>query len=218
MLLASARTVRIYDAIAVVWIVLWAVVGAWSGLRLWQLSGVADEVAQTAKGLDHVGQALEDLSGLPLVGSASERLGKQVRTRAADAIASAETSAQSARQLGVLVGFAIGVGPSLGVVGLYLPMRLAYAREVRAVGRAISEGDASQAEELLALRAVQNLPYDTLRVISAHPLADLRSGHHTSLAGAEAARLGLRWPPPSPEGPPGSPGGPGTGQPSSEPS
>lgn len=208
MLLASARTVRVYDAVAVIWVVLWLVIGVWSGLRLWQLSQVADNVARTARSLDQAGQALTDLGGLPVVGGASQRLGAQIRSRAAEVVTSAEANARNVRQLGVLVGFAIGVGPSAGVMGLYLPVRRAYAREVAAVGRAISEGETGQAAELLALRAVQNLPYETLRRVSVRPLADLREGRFDELAGAEAARLGLRWPPRSPQEPSGSRGSP----------
>ena len=116
-----------------------------------------------------------------------ERAGRQ-------AVESAEASRRNARRVGVLVGLSIAVIPTLPVLVLYVPERVVFARDRRAVRRALARGAGSALDEVLALRAVTGLPYHRLRDVSADPARDLADGRHGPLAEAELARLGLRRP------------------------
>ncbi|MGH3452660.1 MAG: hypothetical protein ACRDQW_18550, partial [Haloechinothrix sp.] len=85
--------------------------------------------------------------------------------------------------------------PTLPLLALYLPMRLAWRRQVRAVRRALERGpDDLAVDEFLAWRAVLNLPYDRLREVSADPWRDLEAGRYRKLGDAELRRLGINRP------------------------
>ncbi len=75
---------------------------------------------------------------------------------------------------------------------LYLPMRLAWRRDVAAVREAIRrDGQTPELRRVLALRALVALPYDRLHAVEADPWAALQRGDDGGLAAAELARLGL---------------------------
>jgi hypothetical protein len=85
--------------------------------------------------------------------------------------------------LSVLLGLAVAVIPSLPLLVLYVPLRAARLREA---------GDDPQLEELLARRAVQNLPYHRLARVTRTPWRDLADGRYAALAAAEKQRVGIR--------------------------
>jgi len=111
----------------------------------------------------------------------------------AEAVASARAARESARRLALLLGLAIAAIPSLPVLLLYLPTRIGTARERRELGDALAAGDPA-VDELLAWRAVAQLPYRTLSRVSDDPVRDLEEGDHAALADAELAWFGVERP------------------------
>ena len=200
----SPSAVRSYDGFAVFWVVLWLVVGVWTGYRLWQLASISDNVVQSGRALDRAGQALQEIGRVPVIGDAPERFAGRVRATAQNVVAQGEVNGDRTRQLAVLLGVTIAAGPSLPLLALYLPARRRYAGEVRAVRAAYEGGRGPAVAALLARRAVNTLPLDELLAASPDPDGDVRSGRHRALAEAELIRLGLRDRPPAPDA--GTPG------------
>jgi hypothetical protein len=187
----SPGTVRLYDGLAIFWVVLWLVVGVWTGWRLWQLASISDNVAQSGRALDAAGQALGQLSRIPVVGEVPQRIADGIRQKAADVITTGEANADRMRQLAVLLGVTIAVAPSASLVALYVPARRRYGAEARSVRAAYRTFDPDAVAALLAHRAVATLPLDVVLTLAADPEGDLRAGRFTALATAELARLGL---------------------------
>ena len=174
------------------WVLLWLVVGAVTGLQVRQLTEVSDSLVESAEALDVAGVALQDIGRLPLVGERPEALGNEVRETAQEIDRAGRSSRETVRTVSVLLGLALALIPIVPVVAVYLPLRRAGNRERRAVKRALAgTPDDPVLEEYLARQAVHNLPYSTLRDVSTDPWGDLRRGSFRRLANAELTRLGL---------------------------
>lgn len=183
---------RSLSVVVALWVLLWLVAGAITGFQIRQLTDVSDSLVESAEALDVAGTALQDIGRLPLVGERPERLGNQVRETAREVDQAGIASRQTVQTVSVLVGLALVLIPIVPVVAVYLPLRRAANRERKAVKRALAEDSSDQIlEEYLAHQAVQNLPYSTLRQVSADPWGDLRRGSFRRLANAELTRLGL---------------------------
>jgi hypothetical protein len=183
---------RSLSVVVLLWVVLWLVVGAVTGYQVRQLTQVSDSLVESADALDVAGIALQDIGRLPVVGERPEALGNQVRATAGDIDRAGAASRETVRTVSVLLGLALVLIPVVPVVAVYLPLRRAGSRERKTVKRALADGGQDPGlEEFLAHRAVQNLPYDTLREVSADPWGDLRRGSFRRLANAELTRLGL---------------------------
>ena len=162
---------------------------------------VANEVrglAELSTTVGNVGRAMtsvaETIRALPLIGDRLAGPAGDVRGAGNDAVASAHTARGNARSVGALLGVSIALIPSLPVLILYVPGRVAAARERRALGRAVSGGIEPWLEEVLARRALVHLPYRRLHQISEDPVEDLRHGHHGRLAAAELQWFGVSPP------------------------
>jgi len=189
----DAWALAVLDGFVVFWIALWIAFGLLTGSQVWQLSSVSESAQASAAAADTAGEALQSLSGLPLVGDDSERLGDEVRAAADQVRTSAAQTDVTLRRLGFLLGGSIILIPLTPVFGMYLPIRLARGREVRALRRRLRRGAIDPPlRAYLARRAVDILPYQQLRMVTADPTGDLQEGRHDALARAELARLGLR--------------------------
>ncbi len=188
----SDRQGRVLKAVLAVWAVAWMATGAAAGVQIWQLAGLSSAAVESGEALDSAGAALQLLGRLPVVGPRSQRLGGEVRAAAERIQESAATSQAHIRRLSVLVGLSIAFIPLAPVLAVYVPVRMARAREARSVRRRLGDAaDDPALEQFLAHRAVQNLPYETLRSVSDRPWADLEAGNYRLLANAELTRLGL---------------------------
>ncbi len=174
------------------WMVVWLVVGGVTAIQVRQLTEVSDSLVESADALDVAGTALQDIGRLPLVGERPEALGNQVRETAQEVDRAGTASRETVRTVSVLLGLALALIPIVPVVAIYVPLRRAGERERRAVKRALARSPHDPLlEEFLAYHAVYNLPYDTLRQVSADPWGDLRQRSFRRLANAELTRLGL---------------------------
>lgn len=189
----DAVTLRVWDGVLLFWVVLWAVVGSWTGYLIFQLTDLTDSVVQSGQALQTAGGALKALGSVPLIGERTAELGQEVATTAEGIVASGGQARDSVRGMGILIGLAVALGPTGPALLFYLPARLAHAKEARAVARWLNEGtDGVALQAYLAGRAVANLAVRDLQRVSRDPHGDLVAGRHSALAQAELHRLGLR--------------------------
>jgi hypothetical protein len=189
----SMRTMRILRAAFLVWAAVWIALAIVTAHELLVLRDLSDTIVKTGKAVDTAGQALQSVAGIPFVGGRVGPLADQVRTAGQSAVASGHTTRASSTNLAILLGIAVGLIPTVPALGLYLPLRSAWRRERAAVRHALQErGDDPLLGEYLARRALQNLPYHSLRSITDRPWADVEAGRVDALAAAELERLGLR--------------------------
>jgi len=191
----SGRSVRTLDLVVLVWIAAWIVMGVVIGNQVRDLRQLSDTVVQAGSAVTRTGQALRPLNGLPFVGSRIVRVERQIESAGVQAQSSGRASRQSIGNLSILLAVAIILIPTVPLAVVYVPLRLSWARDVRAVRRSLTRWDGDPAfEEFLARRAVLHLPYHQLREISDNPWRDLETGRHEELARAELRRLGVRTP------------------------
>jgi hypothetical protein len=195
----SRRLIRTLDAALAVWCVAWIVIGFAVGIQVRGLGTLATTVANAGHSLRAAEQPLHSLSNVPFVGPAIGRavqgVETQLRQASANAIQSGEESKRRADSLSILLALSIALIPTVPVAALYVPLRVARVREVRAVRRALRESHGDPAfEQFLARRATQRLPFYQLRAVTDDPWRDLQVGNVRPLADAELARLGITRP------------------------
>ncbi|MGH3031706.1 MAG: hypothetical protein ACRDNE_13280 [Gaiellaceae bacterium] len=190
------RSTRVLlDVVALLWVAAWIVVGLWVAREVKGLADLSRTVIAAGLALEEAGQALQALDGVPFVGEDVGDVGERTERAGESARLSGGSSRESVESLSVLLGVSIAVAPTLPLLALYLPMRLAWRRQVGAVRRALERApDDAAVDEFLAWRAVLNLPYDQLRQASADPWRDLEAGRYRKLGDAELRRLGLDRP------------------------
>ncbi|MGI8781825.1 MAG: hypothetical protein ACR2L8_16940 [Solirubrobacteraceae bacterium] len=177
------------DAALVLWMAAWLWMGLTVGREVRGIGELSGTVSRLGQAVMEVGGLMSDL---PLIGDQVDAPAEAVNEAGREAVASAREARGSANRVGVLLGISIALIPSSPVLLLYLPRRLAVARERRALTRALAGGRTPELDELLAERAVIHLPYHRLRRVSADPRGDLRDGRHAALADAELEWFGVR--------------------------
>ena len=193
----DARALGVLDGFVVFWVALWIAIGLFTGSQIWQLSSVSVSARASASAADTAGEALQSFSGVPVIGGQSKQLGDQVRAAAEQVRAGAADTEVTLHRLGILLAVSIILIPLSPVLGMYLPLRISRAREVRALRRRLKAGSPDPPlSAYLAQRAMDMLPYQQIQAVSGDPVGDLRDGRHEALASAELARMGLRARPP----------------------
>lgn len=189
----AARSLRVIDVVLAVWVAAWIAVGAWTGVEIHGLVGLADTVATAGRGLERSGDALSALGAVPVVGDQAAPLAESVRAAGAEASREGPAARRHIDRVAVLLALAVALVPSIPVLAVYLPARWARGRDVRALrGARRRDGDDGRLREFLARRALAHLPYEVLCGDGADPWADLAEGRHARLARLELAHLGLR--------------------------
>src|SRR5689334_25110321 len=113
---AAERSVRTWDGILVFWVVLWLVIGAWTGYQIWQLRILGRSTVQSGRSLQAAANALGQVSSLPFVGQVTGPLGDQVRETANDVVVSGHETTSTVSALAILIGLAVALGPSAPVL------------------------------------------------------------------------------------------------------
>jgi hypothetical protein len=139
----------------------------------------AGEIQQKVARIPVVGDELRDPFG---------RLGGVGRTLADAGV----TQQQVVHDLALWLGVLVAAVPVAALLVMWLPGRVAWAREAGAASR-LRKGGADL--ELFALRAVANRSLRELYRVTPDPAGALRSGDHAGLAALELRALGLRTEP-----------------------
>lgn len=176
----------------VAWAALWLAVGLSTAVQIWQLSRLSQNVVQAGEALESAGAALRVLGRIPFVGEGPGQLGAEVTETAEEIQDSGASTRSNVRRLSMLLGLSIVVIPVASVLGWYLPLRAATERDRSGVRQALADAGGRRVfEEFLARRALQNVPYETLKRVTSDPWGDFDAGRYRLLANAELTRLGL---------------------------
>jgi hypothetical protein len=187
----SARGIKVLDILLIVYVAIWLVIGVLIGIDIRRQAELSDQVTRVGVALDDIGKSLQVVGGLPLVGGNIGSLADRVVRAGADVQRSGRDSRQSLERMGVLVGVAFVVIPLMLILPVYVPLRLAWRREVGAVRAALQSADPDSLDRLLARRALASLPYGQVLGLRASATGEPSPQEARQLADAELARLGL---------------------------
>jgi hypothetical protein len=189
---ARASSLRLADGLAVFWVALWFVIGAWVAYSIWELSAIGDTMAESGRALATAADALRRIGQLPLIGDHVQNLAEEVQATAADIVVRGEQTRLDLRRMSVLLGLAVVLLPVAPVLAGYLPSRLQRRREVRALRKALRQQGRGRTLDLyLARRAVAIVPFDRLPASGTDPWTEADGDGVRWLADAELDRLGL---------------------------
>ncbi|HXV92723.1 MAG TPA: hypothetical protein VD813_05455 [Pseudonocardia sp.] len=194
-LVPSARTLRRWDAAAVLTAALFVGLGVAAGVQVWQLAELHRGLVQAADALDLTARAIALLGEIPLIGSGAGELAASVRDTAVEVRGSAAAARGDLRTLAVVIGTALAALALLPLLLAYVPLRVARSRELRGLRRRLAGPPDPVLVEHLARAALRRVPFGELRRISASPWRDVEEGRHLPFAAAELRRLGVRPPP-----------------------
>jgi hypothetical protein len=190
---ASARLIHVLDAVVLVWVAAWVVLAVLVGREVRNLRDLSETVVLAGMAVEDTGDLVASLDGVPFIGSEVGDVATRVREAGASAQEGGRESRDSAENLSVLLALSIGLIPTLPLLGLYGPLRLAWTRDARGIRRALAASpDDPVLQEFLAQRAVANVHYDDLFAVSRDPFEELKAGRFEALANRELERLGLR--------------------------
>ena len=188
---AGLRARQVLGDLAVLaWTAAWAA----AGLGLYRL---VEKLAVPGERVERAGSAFagdiaeiqQKVGRVPLVGDELRdpfgRLAGVGRTLAE----AGSTQQEVVHQLALWLGVAVAAVPVVALLLVWLPRRVAWAREAGAASRL--RLDAADLE-LFAIRAVANRSLRELRRVTPDPAGALRAGDHTGLAELELRALGLR--------------------------
>jgi hypothetical protein len=192
---SSARLIHALDAVVAVWVAVWIVLAVFVGREVRNLRELSDTVVLAGVAVEDTADLVSALEDVPFVGEQVTEVAARVREAGASAQESGRESRDSTEDLSVLLALSIGLIPTLPLLGLYAPLRLAWTRDARSVRIALADNPADpRLAEFLARRAVANLSYGELLAVTSDPYGDLEAGRFEALAGRELERLGLRRP------------------------
>jgi hypothetical protein len=186
------RRLLVLDVLVTAWALAWILVALAIAHEVDGLSDLSVTVTRVGKAVVASGEALDGLSGLPLLSDTLDEPSERIREAGRSAVASGRSSGESVDQLSVLLAISIALIPTFPLVCLYLPLRATAVRERRTARALAAEArDDPRFEQFLARRALETLPYRRLEAISPRPWREYMEGRFGPLARAELERLGV---------------------------
>ncbi|HZJ52407.1 MAG TPA: hypothetical protein VFF07_16545 [Actinomycetota bacterium] len=184
--------IRTADVVLGVWVVIWTGIALLIGFEIHDLTRISDSLIDSSAVLEETSSLISSLRDLPVVGERVENVEREIREAASGVRASGEASRRNIVALSLLLGVTIALLPTVPLLAIYVPLRVAWQRDVRAVSRALTNaGDDAGFREYLARRAVERLPLHRLVEIVDDPWGRLQRGDYEALSHAELDRLGL---------------------------
>jgi hypothetical protein len=189
----SARAMRRLNVALAIWAVFWIGIATYTAYEVAALRTLSHTVVKAGTATESTGHALAAIGHLPFVGGRISSLAAQAVAAGASARTSGASTATTIDQLAILLGIAIGLIPTVPLLALYLPLRLGWRRDRKAVRDAIARWDGEPGlEAFLAHRALAHLPFHELRELGYDGTEG--SAPSSDLAAAELRRLGLDRP------------------------
>jgi hypothetical protein len=188
---AALRTRQLLGDLAVLaWTAAWVAAGLGMYRLVEKLAVPGQRVEQAGSAFaGDVAEIQQKVGRVPVVGGElRDPFGRLAGAGRALADAGA-TQQEVVHQLALWLGVAVAAVPVLALLLVWLPRRLAWAKEAGAASRLRAAGADL---ELFALRAVANRPLRDLHRVTPDPAGALRAGDHTGLAELELRALGLR--------------------------
>ena len=184
----SRRTIRAADVALVLWLAVWIVLAVFVHRDLRHLSELSDAAIAAGEALTTTADALEVVAGIPFVGGSIPELEDQVRTAARRTTVAGRQSRDDLESYATAITLAIAVGPTVPPLLFYLPLRLRWRRDRRAVAAALAAGRAD-VRHFLARRALTHADYATFNRTTED--GELGPEGIDALAQRELRRLGL---------------------------
>ena len=185
------RTRQLVGDLAVLsWMAAWVAAGVALYRLVGKLAVPGERVEQAGSSFaGDIAEIQQKVGRLPVVGGELQdpfgRLAGVGRTLAAAGV----TQQEVVHQLALWLGVVVAVVPIVGLLLVWLPRRVSWAREAGAASRLRMDGADL---ELFAIRAVANRPLRDLHRVTPDPAGDLRAGEYQALADLELRALGLR--------------------------
>ena len=187
----AQRSIVAIDAVVVVWTIVWIALGITVGTFVGRLSAVGEGVSDAGRAVGRAGDAIADLSDVPLIGGGFAELSSEITGMGRETVERGRSIEDDVDRLALLIGASIALAPTLPVLAIWGPPRISRERERHALRTSLRRGD-DVALAFLAHRAVATRLFRELRTVSDDPVGDLAAGRYEALASLELQHLGLR--------------------------
>jgi hypothetical protein len=184
------RSVLAIDLLVVLWTAAWLVLGIAVGTFVERLGAVGDGLQNTGRAIGRAGDAIDQLSDVPLVGGGFATVAQEIQEMGRDTVQNGRSIEDDVDSLALLIGAGLALGPTLPILALWVPPRVSRERERHALRKSLKSGD-RVALAYLANRAVATRLFRELRKASDDPVADLEAGRYEALAALELEHLSL---------------------------
>ena len=187
----SGRKVLLLDALVAMWVLAWIVVGVLAAETVGQLTQLSATFGTVGGAVDSVGETLGEVE-VPLLARPLEGAGEAIETAGRDIVARGLSLGEKIERISLGAGLVVALIPSLSVVAIYAPARLARAWEKDALRAYVrDEGDSPALVSFLAGRSLQRASYRRLHRISPRPWDIETAAARRALAEEELRRLGV---------------------------
>ena len=184
------RSIVAIDLLVVLWTAAWLVLGIAVGTFVTRLGAVGDGMENTGRAIGRAGDAIDQLSDVPLVGGGFATVAQEIRGLGHETVQNGRSVGDDVDSLALLIGAGLALGPTLPILALWVPPRVSRERERHALRKSLKSGD-RVAMAYLANRAVATRLFRELRKASDDPVADLAAGRYEALAALELEHLSL---------------------------
>jgi len=184
------RSIVAIDLLVVLWTAAWLVLGIAVGTFVGRLGAVGEGMEDTGRAIGRVGDAVGQLSDVPLVGEGFDAVAQEIQEIGRETARNGRSVEEDVDTLAVLIGAGLALGPTLPILALWVPPRVSRERERHAIRKSLKSDDRI-ALAYLANRAVATRLFRELRKASDDPVADLAAGRYEALAALELDRLSL---------------------------
>jgi hypothetical protein len=185
------RSIVAIDVLVLTWTLVWVVLGVTVGLFVARLSAVGDGLQDAGRAIGRAGDAVGELSDVPLVGEGFATVATEIREVGRETQEDGRSVESDVDRLAWLIGASIALAPTLPILAVWIPPRVSRERERHALRRSLRSGD-DAALGYLANRAVASRGFRELLAVSDDPVRDLASGRYEGLASLELDHLALR--------------------------
>jgi hypothetical protein len=184
------RSIVAIDLLVVLWTAAWLVLGIAVGTFVARLGAVGDGMENTGRAIGRAGDAIDQLSDVPLVGEGFATIAEEIQGIGRETIQNGRSVEDDVDSLALLIGAGLALGPTLPILALWVPPRVSRERERHALRKSLKSDDRI-ALAYLANRAVATRLFRELRKASDDPVADLAAGRYEALAALELDHLSL---------------------------
>jgi hypothetical protein len=184
------RSIVAIDLLVVLWTAAWLVLGIAVGTFVERLGAVGDGMENTGRAIGRAGDAIDQLSDVPLVGEGFATIAQEIHGIGRETIQNGRSVEDDVDSLALLIGAGLALGPTLPILALWVPPRVSRERERHALRKSLKSDDRI-ALAYLANRAVATRLFRELRKASDDPVADLAAGRYEALAALELDHLSL---------------------------
>lgn len=185
------RSIVAIDLLVLTWTIAWIVLGLTVGTFVGRLGAVGDGLQDAGRAIGRAGDAVGELSEVPLVGAGFGAMASEIREVGRETQADGRSVEQDVDRLAWLIGASLALAPTLPILAFWVPPRLSRARERHALRRSLRDGGRA-ALGYLANRAVATRGFRELLAVSDDPVRDLAAGRYEALASLELEHLSLR--------------------------